>query len=202
MDSGVKSRSRVPRAKRQIADALVSLLKHESVDDITIKQLVATSGVNHSTFYYHFKGIDDVFEFLMNEFVDAFREFLNWKNLDEFSKEESETSITRIARFILANLDVFSELMASPFGNEFTQRLIDVMSDIFKHHVVWWWRTEDGEVFRLSHQQQAYFGAFISYSIMAFISEWRDRGYEETPEELSDLYVACNYNLVDHVEYV
>jgi AcrR family transcriptional regulator len=201
MGSEAKGRSKVPKGKRKIADALVALLKHESIDDVTVKQLVKESGVNRSTFYYHFNGIDEVFEFLMEQFVEAFRESFDWENPDDFNFDESDTPLTRIARFVLDNCDVFHWLMASPLSYEFTQRLIDVMADIFKHHVIWWWRTADGDVIRLNHQQLAYHATFMSYSIMAFLAEWRDRSYEETPEELSDLYVACSSNVVDHVEY-
>lgn len=47
--------------KKLLADGLKELLEKKTLDKITVKELVATCGVNRQTFYYNFQ---DIYELL------------------------------------------------------------------------------------------------------------------------------------------
>lgn len=51
--------------KRMFADALKSTLKKKNLSQITVKELVAGCGVNHKTFYYHFRDIYDLVHWML-----------------------------------------------------------------------------------------------------------------------------------------
>ena len=51
--------------KATIAEAFLSLLQYKDVDKITVKVLVETCHISRQTFYYHFKDIVDVIEWLV-----------------------------------------------------------------------------------------------------------------------------------------
>ena len=48
--------------KSAVASALAEMMKHRSVDKITVKDLVEACGISRQTFYYHFRDITDVVE--------------------------------------------------------------------------------------------------------------------------------------------
>lgn len=50
--------------KDKIADTLERLLEHQSLDKITIKLLVTECGISRQSFYYYFKDILDVIEWI------------------------------------------------------------------------------------------------------------------------------------------
>lgn len=52
--------------KRMFADALKCALKKKSLSQITVKELVAACGVNHKTFYYHFRDIYDLVHWMLD----------------------------------------------------------------------------------------------------------------------------------------
>ena len=47
--------------KKLLADGLKELLEKKTLDKITVKELVATCGVNRQTFYYN---VQDIYELL------------------------------------------------------------------------------------------------------------------------------------------
>ena len=48
--------------KAAVAGAFLELIRHKSVDKITVKDLVEVCGISRQTFYYHFRDIVDVME--------------------------------------------------------------------------------------------------------------------------------------------
>ena len=53
--------------KAKIAQTLYELLKHKSLDKITVKELVDTCNISRQSFYYHFQDIMDVVEWCQNQ---------------------------------------------------------------------------------------------------------------------------------------
>lgn len=50
---------RVIKTRRQLKKGLAALMKEKSVNQITVKELVEEVDINRSTFYLHFKDIQD-----------------------------------------------------------------------------------------------------------------------------------------------
>ena len=50
--------------KQMIAETLAGLLKHKSIDKITVRELVDACGICRQAFYYHFQDLMDVVEWL------------------------------------------------------------------------------------------------------------------------------------------
>ena len=53
--------------KKLLADGLKELLEKKTLDKITVKELVATCGVNRQTFYYNFQDIYELLEWIFVE---------------------------------------------------------------------------------------------------------------------------------------
>ena len=51
---------RVIKTRRQLKKGLAALMKEKSVNQITVKELVEEVDINRSTFYLHFKDIQDL----------------------------------------------------------------------------------------------------------------------------------------------
>ena len=53
--------------KEKIADALIKLLETKTLDKITIKEIVEICNTSRQTFYYYFKDIYDIVEWIFLE---------------------------------------------------------------------------------------------------------------------------------------
>lgn len=60
--------------KEIIAKTFTELLDEKPMSKITVKDIVERCGVNRNTFYYHFKDIPDVVEFILKKKWDEILE--------------------------------------------------------------------------------------------------------------------------------
>jgi AcrR family transcriptional regulator len=66
---------RVVKTKNSFKEAAKELmLIHDSIDDISIKELCEKAKLNRRTFYLHYRYIDDVVKEVQDEFIDKFME--------------------------------------------------------------------------------------------------------------------------------
>lgn len=56
--------------KRALADSLRKLLAHRPLDKITVRDIVEDCGVNRQTFYYHFRDIYDLLEWISKDIIE------------------------------------------------------------------------------------------------------------------------------------
>ncbi len=53
---------RVRRTRRQLQQALVTLMREKELREITVRELTELADVNRGTFYAHYKDLEDMLE--------------------------------------------------------------------------------------------------------------------------------------------
>ena len=70
--------------KRALEQALKSVLKTKNLKKVTIQDIADECGINRNTFYYHFKDIYDLVEWICIEdgkkALSQYRQYDNWEN--------------------------------------------------------------------------------------------------------------------------
>lgn len=82
--------------KKAIRDAFVKLLNEKTLNQITVKDIVETCGVNRNTFYYYYEDIPQLLESVINE--DAERIIREYPSLDSI-----EACLEAVIGFALEN---------------------------------------------------------------------------------------------------
>lgn len=77
--------TRVQRTKAALRKSLIACMKKNAVKDIQIKEICECAGVDRSTFYKHYRNIDDIIRELEQEQLDQFRRILQTK--DQFGED-------------------------------------------------------------------------------------------------------------------
>lgn len=72
LSASMKSDRRVRRTRQLLANALFTLMKEKSYNDITVKELCEAADINRGTFYLHYKDIDDMVEQIEQEILTQF----------------------------------------------------------------------------------------------------------------------------------
>ena len=60
------------RSKKDIADALISLMKKKNFDKITNKDITDRAGLSHITIYRNFKNKDEIIKYYLDDLTDNF----------------------------------------------------------------------------------------------------------------------------------
>ena len=70
----VSDRSADPRVRRtrdRLGDALVEILLEQTLDEISVQEILDRAGVSRSTFYSHFRDTNDLFLRDVDDFFEA-----------------------------------------------------------------------------------------------------------------------------------
>lgn len=79
--------------KRKIADCVKVLMRRKDISKITIQDIMDATNMSRQSFYYHFKDIYDVLEWIA---LDDFKDQLEWGNYD--SIEEWGCDLMKVLR--------------------------------------------------------------------------------------------------------
>ncbi len=168
---------------KKMRAALLSLMKDYPFDRISISQLCTKAGVNRSTFYAHY---DD---------------------LDSLLADTEQKNIFEPITQALGNKPMFD-------GNWFNHDvLLGFVTFLYDHQdillayrhqsdSIWFRQVKaffDRYVSPLSQQQVAAFSRKADYvytfylaGVTKIICHWADRDFQETPEEITQILMACH----------
>lgn len=162
----------VQATKKALAAALKKLLEHKTLDKITVSDLTDACGVNRQTFYYHFKDIYDLLEWIYKDdatrVIPGKKTYNNWK--DEYLKL---FQYARQNKALIMNTyhSLQRELLENYVHNEAYFLVKEVVDECAAGRQV---REED----------KAFVAKFYQYALVDLVLEWLDHGMKEDPEHI------------------
>lgn len=105
--------------KLALAQSLKQLMAERTLDKITVKEVVARCGVNRQTFYYHFR---DMYHLLDWMFANEGEEFAK-KYPDVHTADDGETAVRSLCTYLQDNRSVMMNIYNS-LGRELLDRYL------------------------------------------------------------------------------
>lgn len=166
--------------KECMSDALLKLMKEKDFEKITINEIAALAGVNRATWFRNFASKEEAITYkyirLWERWADehniAERRGFSLNNAQEFF--DFNYSIQHIHRI------VYSAKLQSALFDAFYL----VMSPQFG-----------------ANAAECYQSRFFSYGLFGFLDEWIKRGFCETPEEITRLFLDMIKEKIDTGAY-
>lgn len=69
-----KQNASTPKTRRRIHDACLRLAEHQDIRTLTVNQVALESGLNRTTFYLHYAGMEQLIESVVGELLDQLSE--------------------------------------------------------------------------------------------------------------------------------
>ena len=85
--TGQKVDKRVARTKTRLKEGLAALITEKSLQEITVKELVARVHINRSTFYLHYSDISNMLENVKQELIEEIAEVMESYPPEPFSEQ-------------------------------------------------------------------------------------------------------------------
>ena len=138
-----------------IANAFFRLLQTQSVDSISVKRIIDECGVSRQTFYYHYKDLFAIVEFLFSGMIKQ----------SEIECSKADDLVTRI-KIILERIDdnrlLINRMMHSKRAGDFqifaSDRIADLLETI--------WTAQSDYYSGISHEDAQFLSGFLTYVIM------------------------------------
>ena len=149
--------------KKALALSLKKLLEKKPLSKITVTDIAAECGINRHTFYYHFRDIYDLLEWI---YVSETEEYI----LREGVPANWQESLTRLFQYCLENKIQFIHKHAALIVG----RIIE----------------SDMESVEISREKRNFALNFYAYALEGIIYAWIKNGMKQKPEEIIGMLSA------------
>lgn len=132
MSEEEKTDRRIRKSKEAIRTALVKLLTHKNLENITITEIAKEADINRKTFYNNYENIFQVIEEIENDIVNSFNDVLSKINLEENLKQPLDFFET-LTNIIQNDFEFYSDLVQTQKVGEIN--LIAKITETLKERV-------------------------------------------------------------------
>lgn len=161
--------------KKALAQSLKNLMKETSLDKITIKDITINCGVNRQTFYYHFKDIYNLVEWIYDvEAVESIKKYRSYNTWQQGFK--------MICEYIKNNLDFSINCIHSKGKYILEKILYNITFDLIIGVV-----KEISLGKNINIKEQNFIADFYTYAFIGSIMQWIKNGAIEKPEDMINL---------------
>ena len=169
---------RVIKTRRQLKKGLAALMKEKSVNQITVKELVEEVDINRSTFYLHFKDIQD----LLRE-IEENMEAQVKRAIEEHPIVSGNENAFYFIEDMFRVLDEEREISKALIGPNGDMGFIHRIERIIKENS----RGTLEKMFPGKKEDLKYFYAFCLSGCLGLVKVWLNEGEEKSPEEMAQM---------------
>lgn len=169
---------RVIKTRRQLKKGLAALMKEKSVNQITVKELVEEVDINRSTFYLHFKDIQD----LLREIEENMEAQIK-RAIEEHPIVSGNENAFYFIEDMFRVLDEEREISKALIGPNGDVGFIHRIERIIKENS----RGTLEKMFPGKKEDLKYFYAFCLSGCLGLVKVWLNEGEEKSPEEMAQM---------------
>lgn len=185
------------KTKRAIFDSAVKVFSSDGYDGATVDDVAANAGVAKGTLYYHFKGKEDLFNFIVKEGIALIS--CEVKKATEEIEDPMEclrVSVKVQLKYVYNNKDLFRVIISQIWGEkdrhqelrEQIKKLINNNNNMLGNIIDAGYIKEDSEV--LSY---CFIGVLFSAALYEILNEGK-YDFDESAEKFIN-YIKCGINL-------
>lgn len=153
--------------KEIIAKTFTEILDEKPMSKVTVRDIVERCGVNRNTFYYHFRDIPDVVEFILKKKWDEIQEAPQEKNSILECMEEM-ASLVRDNRKLMLN--VYKSVKRDTFLIYMNDVILYIITEYFK---------KNRNKFQLEENEIQILVRYYKCLFVGILIEWLDHGLKE-----------------------
>ena len=169
---------RVIKTRRQLKKGLAALMKEKSGNQITVKELVEEVDINRSTFYLHFKDIQD----LLREIEENMEAQIK-RAIEEHPIVSGNENAFYFIEDMFRVLDEEREISKALIGPNGDMGFIHRIERIIKENS----RGTLEKMFPGKKEDLKYFYAFCLSGCLGLVKVWLNEGEEKSPEEMAQM---------------
>ena len=158
--------------KKALATSLKKLLSKKELSKITIANITNDCGVNRQTFYYHFKYVYDLLEWIyLNEVIQPM------EGKDTYNTWQQ--GFLSIFEYILNNKE-FVRNTYNSISREFFLRFIYNQTKELLMNVI----EEKSKNLNVEEENKEFMADFYKYGFVGIVQDWIENGMKEDPHNI------------------
>ena len=166
---------RVKYTKKQLENAMVTLLQNQHISKISIKSLCDIADVNRSTFYTHYTDQYDLLEQMSREAFDNIKRYLE-NNGGEGETPVTETNLIMILEYGKRNSELIKAFLSGNCDTLFQKNLMEMI-----HVIPTLFSSKTGE------REKDYLTGYMLSGCISILQRWLQEGMPESTQEMTEL---------------
>ena len=155
--------------KEALAQSLIRYLNRTTLDRITINDIVKDSNFNRHTFYYHFRDIHDLLEWI---FIRETEKMINWSN----TASDWLTTYHKVFAYSMENKKMIQNIYES-LGREYLDNYLhDVLQKVLLNGVENY--VKENHI-KVPPAEQVFVADVFKYIFVGFFLDWVRDGMKE-----------------------
>lgn len=158
--------------KKALATSLKKLLSKKELSKITIANITKDCGVNRQTFYYHFKDVYDLLEWIyMNEVIQSM------EGNDTY--DTWQQGFLSIFEYVLENKEFVKNTYYS-ISRDFFLRFIYKQTTVLLMNII----DEKSKGMKVRREDKQFMADFYKYGFVGIMQDWIESGMKEKPDNI------------------
>jgi len=174
---------RIKYAKKLLTDALVSLLQHQHISSVSVKELCELADINRSTFYTHYRDPSDLLSQIEAQVYENVKRHIEMQEYKQGSLPVSQQMLTSVLEYIRDNMELFKALLSENCDFTFQKDIIELAQIISSKHDM-----------GIDTKTMEYLRAFGIAGCTSLLQKWLKDGAIESPEYISGLALGFLQN--------
>lgn len=176
----VHSDHRTRVTKMLIRKAMTKQLENKPIQNITIKELCETAGINRGTFYAHYSDLYQLMDELEDEMTKEFQKTLD-PLLDRQGESPSPISVTTaVFQCLKENADLCTVTLGEYGDKAFAERLLNMGRERCKEAYTRYFANT-------SQKQIEFYYAFVSAGCIGLLRQWLEEGMTTSAKEVATM---------------
>ena len=171
---------RVIKTKKSIQSTLVSMMKENSYQEISVSNLCRNADIGRGTFYLHYNDIYEVVQELEDSILESFKDLVFLYFEDE-NTQGLQSLITKCLYWIKENPDMF-RVFILPSNYGFAERFENYAIDLFYFHNLKYHPSQSSIETRYTISRDF-------YGILGTTRNWFKDEMPISPETMSKLFI-------------
>ena len=162
--------------KRALAAALKRMMEKKPLSKITVTDLARECGINRHTFYYHFRDMYDLVQWIfLSETEYA---------LEQIKREESwQQGMKWMFDYALENKKFVMATFRSASREHLTSFLVQQIYTLIREVV-----DRESQDILISEEKKVFVATFYTHGIGGIVMDWIEKDMQQSPNEIIDIF--------------
>ena len=179
IEPAVKTDARVRRTRSQLGTAFLNLMMEKPVNEIRVQEVLDRAGVGRSTFYLHYRDLDD----LLVSQLELFCETMSCSLSARKDKSQRVMPVAELFEHIGNGNKLYKVLSDSGHVKDFYELAEGCFARGIERRLV-----ESGRLKEVPKREIAARASALSGSLLSLLRWWLDRGVKETPRAMEEMF--------------
>lgn len=168
---------RVKRTKKALREALLTLLRDKSINEITVTELTSLADVNRATFYFYYTDLIDMLQQIQNEAYEAFSAVVKKATVQVSTIDGFTEYAERLFTFCKDN----ETLVRFIINNDVNSKLYTYVQQLMLTNI-----PNTKEIFGENNPAK-YLSNFVITAMIGICIDWLDDGMKVSAHDLAEL---------------